>query len=97
MVLSVLHYRRALTTEFNSLRSTFSKFYNKENKMKTKETTVHYARTLNLGNYESLRVEFGETVTLDAKEKIETVRAELFKKIKGEVSEIIRGVKGKTK
>jgi hypothetical protein len=65
--------------------------------MRTKETTVHYARTVNLGNYESLRIEFGETVALDTKEKAETVRAELFKKIKGEVSEIVREVKGKTK
>ena len=62
---------------------------------KTKEISVLYSRTVNLGNYESLRIELGEVVALDAKDKAETVRAEAFAAVKKEVGAIVRAVKEK--
>ena len=62
---------------------------------KTKEISVLYSRTVNLGNFESLRIELGEVVTLDAKDKAETVRAESYAAVKKEVGAIVRGIKEK--
>lgn len=62
---------------------------------KTKEISVLYSRTVNLGNFESLRIELGEVVALDAKDKAETVRAESYAAVKKEVSAIVRGIKEK--
>ena len=62
---------------------------------KTKEISVLYSRTVNLGNFESLKIELGEVVTLDAKDKAETVRAEAFAAVKKEVGAIVRAVKEK--
>jgi hypothetical protein len=65
--------------------------------MKTKEITVQYGRTVNLGNYETLRVDFSETVALDAKENATSVRAALFNQIKSEISEIVKATKDKVR
>ena len=62
---------------------------------KVKEISVLYSRTVNLGNYESLRIELGEVVALDAKDKAEKVRAEAFAAVKKEVGAIVRAVKEK--
>ena len=62
---------------------------------KVKEISVLYSRTVNLGNFESLRIELGEVVTLDAKDKAETVRAESYAAVKKEVCAIVRAVKEK--
>lgn len=63
---------------------------------KVKEISVLYSRTVNLGNFESLRIELGEVVTLDAKDKAESVRAEVFAAVKKEVGAIVRAVKEKS-
>ena len=62
---------------------------------KVKEISVLYSRTVNLGNFESLRIELGEVVALDAKDKADTVRAEAFAAVKKEVGSIVRAVKEK--
>lgn len=61
--------------------------------MKTKEITVNYSRTLNLGNYESLKIELGETVTLDAKEKANEVRTRVLIDLRKEVSAFIKPIR----
>ena len=62
---------------------------------KVKEISVLYSRTVNLGNFESLRIELGEVVALDAKDKAASVRAETFAAVKIEVGAIVRGIKEK--
>ena len=62
---------------------------------KVKEISVNYSRTVNIGNFESLRIEIGEIVTLDAKDDAETVRAEAFARVKREVSVHVRAIKEK--
>lgn len=62
---------------------------------KVKEISVLYSRTVNLGNFESLRIELGEVVALDAKDKADTVRAGAFAAVKKEVGAIVRAVKEK--
>ena len=62
---------------------------------KVKEISVLYSRTVNLGNFESLKIELGEVVALGAKDKAETARAEAFATVKKEVGAIVRAVKEK--
>lgn len=63
--------------------------------MKVKEITVNYSRTINIGNYESLKIEMGETVTLDAKDIPAVVRNTRFLQLKKEVSTIVKEIKSK--
>ena len=62
---------------------------------KVKEISVLYSRTVNLGNFESLKIELGEVVALGAKDKAETARAGAFAAVKKEVGAIVRAVKEK--
>ena len=64
---------------------------------KTKEISVTYSRTVNIGNYESIRIELGSTLTLDGKDDPAKVRDEAFKQIRGEVSSIAKSIKEKVK
>ena len=63
---------------------------------KVKEISVLYSRTVNLGNFESLKIELGEVVTLGAKDKADAVRAEAFAAVKKEVGAIVRAAKEKS-
>ena len=62
---------------------------------KVKEIHVSYSRTIKTGDFEAMRIEFGEVVALDAKDKADTVRAEAFAAVKKEVGAIVRAVKEK--
>ena len=62
---------------------------------KVKEISVTYARTVNLGNFESLRIEMGEVVALEKGDDEMVFRAESFKTLKSEVSAIVKAVKEK--
>ena len=62
---------------------------------KVKEISVNYSRTVNLGNFESVKIDAGEVVTLDAKDNVETVRAEAFTDVKDFVSAHVRAIKEK--
>lgn len=64
---------------------------------KVKEVSVNYARAINLGNYESMRIEQGEIITLDAKDEASKVRAEHFAKVKADVTALVKDVKEKQK
>lgn len=50
--------------------------------MKIKELTVVVGRTINLGNYNSLKIEQGVTVSLEDGDDIEDARAAAFDEIK---------------
>lgn len=62
---------------------------------KVKEISVNYSRTVNLGNFESVKIDAGEVVTLDAKDNAETVRAKAFAGVKDFVSAHVRAIKEK--
>ena len=62
---------------------------------KVKEISVNYSRTVNLGNFESVKIDAGEVVTLGTKDDAETVRAEVFARVKKEVSAHVRAIKEK--
>ena len=50
--------------------------------MKVKECTFGVARTINLGNYESLRLEHSVTVELSDGETVQHVRDEAFEQMR---------------
>ena len=64
--------------------------------MKVKEISISYSRTVNVGNFESVKIDFGEVVTLGAKDDTEKVRAERFAAVKKEVGAVVRAIKEKT-
>ena len=63
----------------------------------TKEVSVIYSRTINLGNFESVRIELGEVVTLEKADSAEEVRKEAFTRVKSEVSAQVKTIKEKIK
>ena len=62
---------------------------------KVKEISVNYSRTVNLGNFESVKIDIGEVVTVGPKDDAETVCAEAFARVKKEVSAHVRAIKEK--
>lgn len=65
------------------------------NMAKVKEISVTYARTVNLGNFESMRIEMGEVVALGDLDVATIEREAAFKYLKNEVSAIVKAVKEK--
>ena len=62
---------------------------------KVKEISVNYSRTVNLGNFESAKVDIGEVVTVGAKEDPIKVREVAFSEIKAAVAAHVRAIKEK--
>lgn len=54
------------------------------------EITINYGRTVNLGNYESLRVDVQARRTINSEEDPETVAKVLYKELKNYTMDIIR-------
>ena len=63
----------------------------------TKEFSVTYSRTINLGNFESVRIELGEVVALEKSDNVEEVKKETFARVKSEVSAQVKIIKEKIK
>ena len=63
--------------------------------MKTKEISVSFGRTVNMGNYQALRVDVGATVTLEEGESESACFAQLWAAAEKEVAEEIKRKGGK--
>ena len=62
---------------------------------KVKEISVNYSRTINLGNFESAKVDIGETVTVGPKEDPIQVRDVTYASVKAAVAAHVRAIKEK--
>lgn len=58
--------------------------------MKIKEITVGASRTINLGNYESLKVEGSCTVEVDDESELEQARANAVKEVKVQMAKMYK-------
>lgn len=57
------------------------------------EIKVNYGRTVNMGNYESMRIDVEFAATVEPDEDIENATEELRRKAKLEVNRMIQNVK----
>lgn len=65
--------------------------------MKVEKINVTYGRTINLGNYESCRIEAGAEILLDAKESAKDMYAAAFLEVKEVVTERVKEMREKVK
>ena len=63
--------------------------------MKISQITISASRTVNLGNYNSLKVEGAATVTLDEHDLIDIARDAAIKEVKEQMEEAFKEFKPK--
>ncbi len=61
--------------------------------MSDNSVTYKFARTLNMGNYESVRFEIGETRTVGSDEDVEEVYKDIRKIVNGRMKAIVSKLK----
>jgi len=61
--------------------------------MKVKEITVNVGLTINLGNYESARLDYAYGITVDEDESVTDVRQLTLEHLKAQVAKDIKGIR----